>query len=102
MSIDTMLDRYYEALDRHPDVDAYHRRHGLQSACILTVKDDEYADAVASYLRPRIEGKIVVESGAGIGLLACHMAQHAKRVYAIELDPAWTSVFVWSLYAKKP
>jgi precorrin-6B methylase 2 len=97
-----LLDRYYEATHCHPDVDVFHDRHGLQSACILTVTTDEQADAIASWLAPRIAGKVVVEIGAGIGLLACHMAQYAKKVYAIEMDPAWTSVFVWQMYAKKP
>ncbi len=102
MTTETLLNGYYEAMSESPLADEYHRRHGLQSACILTVTDDEKADAIAEWLRPRIEGKVVVEIGAGIGLLACHMAQYAKRVYAIELDPAWTSVFVWQMYAKKP
>lgn len=101
-TITDLLDTYYAVMSDSELAHEYHRRHGTQSAVILTVTDDEIADAVTEYLRPRIEGKIVVEVGAGIGLLACHLAGVAKRVYAIELDPAWTSVFVWQLYAKKP
>lgn len=101
-TIQESLTAYYEALDHHPLVDTYHERHGLESACILTNYDDEHAGLVADYLRGRVAGKIVVEVGAGIGLLACHVAADAKRLYAIEMDPAWSSVFVWQLYAKKP
>lgn len=96
------IEHYYESMGGSPLLEEYHRRHGTESACILTVYDDEHADAIVEYLRPRIEGKIVVEIGAGIGLLACHMATIARRVYAIEVDPAWTSCFLVALYAKKP
>ena len=92
----------YEALEGNERVHAYHERHDTQSLCILTNYDDEHARAVADYLADRIRNKIVVEVGAGIGLLACHMAATARRVYAIEVDPAWTGVFLWHLYAKKP
>lgn len=101
-SVRDLLNHYYETTDEAGPLHDYHRRHGTESACILTVYDDEYAGQVAEYLRPRIEGKIVVEIGAGIGLLACHMAQYARRVYAVEADPNWTSVFLAMLYAKKP
>ena len=102
MKLETMLDTYYHALNDSPLLGRYHERHGTQSAGILTVYDDEKADLIVSYLRARIENKIVVEIGAGIGLLACHLAGVAKRVYAIEVDPAWTSCFLAVLYAKKP
>lgn len=98
----TLVDGYYEAMDGSEMLEGYHRRHGTESACILTVLDDEKAGLIAEYLRPRIEGKVVVEVGAGIGLLACHLATVARRVYAIETDPAWTSCFLAVLYDKKP
>lgn len=101
-NIAAMLETYYDAMHDSRSADAYHRRHGVESACILTVYDDERADLILEYLRPRIEGKVVVESGAGIGLLACHLATVARRYYAIEVDPAWTSTFLACLYAKKP
>lgn len=97
-----MLSTYYEAANGNEMMERYHERHGTQSAAILTVFDDERAAQVADYLRPIVEGKVVVEIGAGIGLLACHVAMDAKRVYAIELDPAWTSTFLAVLYARKP
>lgn len=96
------LDHYYKSMENSPAVEAYHARHGTESAGILTNYDDEYAGLVAEYLSGRVEGKIVVEIGAGIGLLACHVAMYARRVYAIEVDPSWSSVFVWQLYEKKP
>lgn len=97
-----MLTGYYEALDGSPTLEAYHTRHGTESALILTVFEDDKARDIVEYLRPRIEGKVVVEVGAGIGLLACHLATVARRVYAIEVDPAWTSCFLAVMYAKKP
>ena len=100
--IKAMLDSYYNTMDGNQTVENYHARHGTESAVILTNYEDERAGLVADYLRERVAGKIVVEIGAGIGLLACHVAMDARRVYAIEVDPAWSSVFVWSLYAKKP
>lgn len=102
MELRQTLESYYAAMDGNPAVEAYHARHGTESAAILTNYDDEHAGLVADYLRERVEGKIVVEIGAGIGLLACHVAADARRVYAIEVDPAWASVFVWQLYQHKP
>lgn len=97
-----LLDRCYAEMDGNESVEAYHERHGTASACILTNYDDEHAALVADHLRERVAGKVVVEIGAGIGLLACHVAMDARRLYAIEVDPVWSSVFVWMLYAKKP
>lgn len=101
-TISSVLGMYYEAMEGSELAEQYHARHGTESAGILTNYEDEHAAAVADYLRERVAGKIVVEIGAGIGLLACHVAQDARRVYAIELDPAWTSIFVWQLYKQKP
>lgn len=89
MRVAEMIESYYESMEGSELLREYHRRHGTETAGILTVYDDEYAGEVAEYLRPRIEGKIVVEVGAGIGLLACHLATIARRVYAIEVDPNW-------------
>ena len=97
-----MLDMFYEAMDGSPMLEDYHERHGTESAVILTNYDDEHAALVTDFLRARIEGKIVVEVGAGIGLLACHLATAAKRVIAIEVDPNWTMSFLLALYANKP
>jgi hypothetical protein len=102
LTLSKLIDSWYGRLDGNETVEEYHRRHETESACILTNCDDEHAGFVAEHLREKIEGKIVVEIGAGVGLLACHLAMYAKRVYAIEVDPAWTASFVWCLYEKKP
>ena len=81
---------------------AYAQRHGIRSAAVLTVTDDAMAAAIAEYLRLRIEGRVVVEIGGGIGLLALHMGAYAKRVYCIEANPVWTSGFIGSLLHMKP
>jgi hypothetical protein len=96
------LDSYYEAMDGSPTVEAYHDRHGTESLAILTVYDDERAALIAEHLRERIEGKVVVEIGGGIGLLGCHLAQYAKQVICFEVDPTWMTCFVHVLYEKKP
>jgi SAM-dependent methyltransferase len=97
-----LLDAVYESMDGSETLSAYYERHGVRSAGVLTVYDDEKADALARYLAPRIEGRIVVEIGGGIGLLAFHMAQYAKRVFCIEADPNWSSAFVAALLVSKP
>lgn len=102
MTLSEMIEMYYETADGSPLLEDYHDRHGTESALILTVYEDERAEDIAEWLRPRIEGKVVVEVGAGIGLLACHLAQVARKVYAIEVDPNWTSCFLAAIYARKP
>lgn len=102
MTLAELLDSYYELGEGSDMLEDYHRRHGTKSAGILTVIDDEKASMIVEYLRPQIEGKVVVEIGAGIGLLACHLATVASRVYAIESDPNWTSCFLAVLYSQKP
>lgn len=102
MDLKTVLEAWYQHMDGNQMAEDYHHRHGTESACILTNYDDEHAAMVAGYLHDRIAGKVVVEIGAGIGLLACHVAASARRIYAIEVDPAWSSTFIWCLYAKKP
>lgn len=102
MSLKDTIETWYSHLDGNDTAEAYHRRHGTESAVILTNYDDEHTALVAAHLRERIAGKVVVEIGAGIGLLACHLAMDARRVYAIEVDPAWSASFVWCLYQHKP
>jgi predicted RNA methylase len=81
---------------------AYSERHNINSQAVLTVTDDETADAIASYLAPRIEGKTVVEIGGGIGILSMHLGLIAKRVYCIEANPMWSWVFATALLMSKP
>lgn len=81
---------------------AYYYRHGIESAPVLTVYDDETAGLIAERLTPRIAGKTVVEIGGGIGLLALHLGLVAKRVYCIEANPMWSWVFAGTLLKNKP
>lgn len=97
-----MLDEVYNSMDGNELAESYSERHGLQSAAILTVYDDETASTIAGYLAPRIEGRTVVEIGGGIGLLAFHLGLYAKRVYCIEANPMWSWTFAACLLAKKP
>jgi len=92
----------YQMLDGSEASEAYSDRHGIESAAILTILDGERAELLTEYLRPRIEGRTVVEIGAGIGMLALFMGEYAKRVYAIEAEPAWSWAFVCHLYKAKP
>lgn len=102
MNLESILEFFYEQMDGNEMVEEYHDRHGTESAGILTVYDDERASLIVEHLRERIAGKVVIEVGGGIGLLACHLAEVADRVICFEVDPAWCSSFVMALYAKKP
>jgi hypothetical protein len=80
----------------------YAERHQIRSVPFPTVEDDRLAFHLAAHLAPRIAGRIVVEIGGGMGLLACHLGQHAARVWCIEADPKFSAMFVNCLYAVKP
>lgn len=71
--LSTMLEHYYESMEGSEAVEAYHDRHGTESAGILTVYDDERAQLIADVLQPRIQDKVIVEIGGGIGLLGCYL-----------------------------
>lgn len=96
------LDAVYAEMEGSEAVRDYSERHGIASAAVLTVLDDNHALLIAEHLRPRIEGKTVIEIGGGIGLLAMHMGHVAKRVYCIEANPAWSWVFAGVLLKMKP
>lgn len=97
-----MLDTIYEAMEGSETSMAYSERHGINSAAVLTVLDDETAGLIADHLGPRVEGKTVIEIGGGIGLLALHLGHVAKRVYCIEANPMWSWVFAGTLLHQKP
>lgn len=97
-----ILNKVYESMQGSEVAMDYDQRHGVDSLSILTVTNDERADLIASHLEERISGKVVVEIGGGIGLLAFHLSQYAKRVFVIEANPAWSHVYVAFLYATKP
>jgi predicted RNA methylase len=96
------LNTVYSTMDGSPAVEAYAERHGIGSAAVLTIHDDETAELVAGYLAPRIEGKVVVEIGGGIGLLAMYLGDYAKRVFCIEANPMWSWTFAALLLKNKP
>lgn len=99
---DQMIGDIYNAFEGSEACHDYAERHGINSQAVLTVTDDEAAGTIAEHLRPRIEGRTVVEIGGGFGLLAMHMGMIAKRVYCIEANPMWAGVFIWTLLNKKP
>lgn len=97
-----MTSAIYNALEGSDASMAYSDRHGINAQAVLTVTDDETAGLIAEHLASRIEGKTVVEIGGGVGLLALHMGQYAKRVYCIEANPAWSWAFTVALLNQKP
>lgn len=102
LELPALMKRASYLLDDNEQLAAYTVRHDIQSAAVLTVCDDELAAGIARIVAPRIAGKVVVEIGGGIGLLACHLAVYAKRVFCIEANPLWSSVFVAMLFQQKP
>ncbi len=98
--IGEMLDDVYSAYEGSEKMADYSERHGVVSAAVLTVFDDDHASLIAEHLRQRIEGKTVVEIGGGIGLLALHLGTVAKRVYFIEANPMWSWIFAGVVLVK--
>jgi len=99
---ESWIEKIYEAYDGSVAVDEYHERHNVNSLLILTVGSYYAAQAEVQKLLPRIEGKTVIEIGAGVGMLAIQIARYAKYVWAIEADPGWSWVFTEFLYEIKP
>ena len=56
---------------------------------ILTFTDWRDASRVAGKLKDLVEGRKVIEVGAGVGLLAAELGKYADLVLAVELDPLW-------------
>lgn len=97
-----LLNSIYEKMGGSEVSMTYSARHRIDSAAILTVTDDETASLIAADLAPRIAGKVVIEIGGGIGLLALHLGTYAKRVFCIEANPMWSSAFAHCLLERKP
>jgi predicted RNA methylase len=97
-----LLSGVYEKMEGSGPSLKFSERHNINSAAILTVIDDETADALVEHLADRIAGKTVVEIGGGIGLLSLHMGHVAKRVYCIEANPMWSWTFAQVLLHQKP
>jgi tRNA G37 N-methylase Trm5 len=96
------VEMIYDAFLGSEDMERYHREHGTPSLLILTQHSPRIAAEMARLLDKEISGKTVVEIGAGVGFLAIEMAKRAKSVHAIEVDPAWSWVFMKNLYIHKP
>lgn len=101
-NLNAMLGEVYNSLEGSDVMAGYCERHNVYSAAVLTVLDDNHAMLITERLRPRIEGKTVVEIGGGIGLLSLHLGLAAKRVYCIEANPMWSWIFAGVLLKKKP
>ena len=80
----------------------YNNRHNIKSMGILTILTPDQAEEEVSKFRDRIQNKIVIEIGAGVGFLALEMAKFADTVYAFETDPQWNWIFSRHLYKHKP
>lgn len=90
------------AIEDSADRNAYDARNGIRSRHYLTMVRPEDTDWIIARLRQRVTDKVVVEIGAGVGLFACELAKYAKHVYAIEVDLAWSWMFMRYLYRTKP
>ncbi len=102
----SLIDLVYATVGDNPEymlmLDDYYRRHGVVSMLILTQYSQDTAQEFARLMAEDIDGKVVVEIGAGVGFLAIEMAKRAKAVFAIEASPEWSWVFTESLYKEKP
>ena len=92
----------YESLEGNEDVEVFMQRHNINSLGILTICEPAKAIEAVKVFGDSLKDKIVVEIGAGIGIVAIEIAKVAKHVYAIEADPAWTWLFTKYLYQNKP
>lgn len=99
-----LVSKIYELYDSSKEfrdlVEKYHK--DTKTQLVLLVFNEKIAKAFVDDIKEYIKDKIVLEIGAGIGLLAMEMSKYAKEVFAIEKDPAWTWVFVKELYRRKP
>jgi protein-L-isoaspartate O-methyltransferase len=96
------LDAIYQDLEGSKAAEEFHKNHMTPSCGTITVHDTKKVVEIITPFITRIHNKVVVEIGAGVGLLACGMAKIAKQVYAIESDPAWSWAFTKILYEIKP
>lgn len=71
--------------DGHTDLAPFLWRHGLDEwEARFSPYDEELYQAVLEHVNP---ADVVIEIGAGDLRLALRLAQHAQRVYAIEVNP---------------
>lgn len=96
------LDAIYRDVDGFEAAEEFHRRHMTPSCGVITVYNKQAVSKIMNQIAEQIEGKTVIEIGAGVGMLAIAMANIADKVYAIESDPAWSWAFTKILYDIKP
>jgi protein-L-isoaspartate O-methyltransferase len=80
----------------------YEARIGVRTSHIATIVRPENTRWMMDRMRERIADKVVVEIGAGLGVLAVEMAKTARRVFAIDSDPEFSASFAASLYQSRP
>jgi hypothetical protein len=100
--IEDILGRIGKVMNWSETANSYAARHGIDAAPHLTVVDDEFAAAVATILEPRTRGKVVIDVGGGIGLLALHVAASARRVFVVEANPVWAACWIDLFHERKP
>ncbi len=95
------LNAIYNDLEGYEAMEDFHRKHMTPSMGVITVFEKERVIKMLKKLTPDIYDKVVIEIGAGVGLLALGMENIAREVYAIEVDPAWSWAFTKILYELK-
>ena len=96
------LNAIYQDLEGSKAAEEFHKRHMTPSCGIIAVGNTQRVKQIIMPIPTKIHNRVVIEIGAGVGLLACGMAKIAKQVYAIESDPAWSWAFTKVLYGIKP
>ena len=105
MTLQKKIEQIYEeyhTLDKIDEMSAYGDRMALESEATLTVYTEQDAQRACKRLLPYIKDQVVVEIGAGVGLLATEMAKYADTVIAIDLFPAWAYCYVTYLHRNHP
>lgn len=102
MQVAEEVERIYNELDGDELVWLYDQKVGVVAQKVLTVYTPQQAIQYLAPLRLKLQGKTVIEIGAGIGWLSIMAARYCKEVFAFEADPAWSWVFARKLYTIKP
>ena len=100
--VSACINAIYQDMEGCKAAEEFHRRHMTPSCGVVTIYEGKAVNNIVAQIYDEICGKIVVEIGAGVGLLAVGMATVAKEVYAIEVDPGWSWAFTKVLYEIKP
>jgi hypothetical protein len=98
----TCLNAIYQDIEGLKSAEEFHAKHMTPSCGVITVFQKKRVMDIMNIISSSIYGKTVVETGAGVGLLAIAMATISEKVYAIESDPAWSWAFTKIMYEIKP